>query len=669
MIQRSSVLVLCTTLSLAASAQRSVDLYAARLSAAAALLRVEEASEARAQLERADPSMRGWEWRHLYRQSDMSEMTLRGHRGAVTSVAYFPDGSRIASGSADSTVRVWEVSTGKVVLLLTGHAGGVSTVDVSPDGSLIATGSRDKTVRIWDASNGTVIRKISEGLSQGIYQVRFRPDGKYVGVATWEFKRPSVRGFGHVYEVSSGALVRRIDGSTHPASAIDFSPDGKTIILAGWAAEVIAAPFDSGATLWDGTFDSIEEYRAVQSASFRPDGATVVVGSRDHAVRVFDAATGQVLNLIPRGTAHEKDVNAVRYSPDGRYIASGSDDARLRVWAGNGEKRLHSFVGHMNGIQSLAWSPKGRHIATGSRDSTLKVWDASPDREYYSFDVCNNGPWNAPVSWSGELMVAPCSDTGYGLWDIKNGRRVKVFPGPSGNSAFFTADNKQVVVSGWSGKARVYDVASGAQVGEFAGHKDGIIGSDYDVHSGLAVTASSGEQAARVWRVSDFQEMARLEFTDGGPYRADFTEDGKFVVGASTRGQVRVWRTSDWGLDLEFATGISAIHVETSPNGRFLLMGATDGTVGVWEVGTGKQLLKEKAHDRETYAVAFHPDGTRFVTGSYDQTLKVWDSATMQPLVTLRGFRKHVYAVNFFDGGKKLLVVDTEGGVYVLRGD
>ena len=104
--------------------------------------------------EAAGRNLRGFEWYYLSRLCHPEELTLEGHAGSVSSVAFSPDGQRLASGSADQTVKIWDSATGKELFALKGHAGRVTSVAFSPDGQRLASGSGDKTVKIWDSATG-----------------------------------------------------------------------------------------------------------------------------------------------------------------------------------------------------------------------------------------------------------------------------------------------------------------------------------------------------------------------------------------------------------------------------------------------------------------------------------------------------------------------------------
>ena len=240
--------------------------------------------------------------------------TLEGHRGAVESVVFSPDGTTLASRSWDA-VRLWDAGTGAPKVTL--ERDRVESVAFSPDGTTLAGGGWD-TVWLWDAGTGA-------------------PKAIFTGHR------------GHVYSIA-------------------FSPDGTTLA---------SGSGDNRVQLWDTVTvahkQTLEGHRgAVRSVAFSPDGTTLASGSRGNTVRLWDAVTG-----TPKATleGHRGDVDSIAFSPDGTTLASGSRDDTVRLWDAVTGTPKATLKGHRGTVYSIAFSPDGTTLASGSEDNTVRLWE------------------------------------------------------------------------------------------------------------------------------------------------------------------------------------------------------------------------------------------------------------------------------------------------------
>ena len=271
---------------------------------------------------------------------------LRGHTRGVNSVSFSPDGSRIVSGSADYTVRVWDSQSGAELMRLNGHTYEVSSVSFSPDGTRIVSGSWDDTVRVWDVASGECVLTL---MSSWVESVAFSPDGRRIvsGSGTGQMS---------VWDASSGELLKVLDGHIQPVGSVSFSPDGSHLVSGSW---------DNTVRVWDASswvcVVLIGTPQADPEESEQEDAA-------------WDR--GSVLGPLE---GHTSWVNSVSFSPDGLRIVSGSGngswDNTVRVWDASSGELLKTLEGHTDSVNSVSFSPDGSRIVSGSNDKTMRVWD------------------------------------------------------------------------------------------------------------------------------------------------------------------------------------------------------------------------------------------------------------------------------------------------------
>jgi WD40 repeat protein len=327
--------------------------------------------------------------------------TLRGHtRQVVTSLAFSPDGKRIASASNEEMV-VWDTPTGKEVFTLRGHTGGISSVAFSPDGKHIASASGyemgDNTAKVWDASTGREVLTV-QGAGASVV---FSPDGKQIA-SVW---RDTLK----VWDASTRQETLTLRGHTSLVSSVAFSRDGNRIA---------SGSVDGTVEVWDATSGretlTLKGHTGlVTSVAFSPDGKHIASASQDRTVKVWDASTGQ-RTLTLRG--HTQGVLSVAFSPDGNHIASASEDQTVKVWdTSTGEESL-TLKGHTQSVTSVAFSPDGKRIASASLDTTVRLWDASTGQETVTLRGHTLRVVSVAFSPDGNRIASGSSDVK--LWDL-----------------------------------------------------------------------------------------------------------------------------------------------------------------------------------------------------------------------------------------------------------
>ncbi|CUA77645.1 WD repeat-containing protein on Y chromosome [Rhizoctonia solani] len=296
---------------------------------------------------------------------------LKGHTGDVNSVAFSPDGKLVASGSDDCTVRVWNAYTGVPTTgPLQAHEDIVTSVSFSPDGTQIVSGSGDSTICIWDAYNGTLLRSSFTKHGSNVNSVAFSPDGALIAFASDD---NTIR----LWNTHDGTpATSPLKGHTSHVTSIAFTPDGNRLV-SGSDDCTIRVWNTSDGSLATSPFQG--HTNEVISVAVSPDGTKVASGSEDHTVRVWNIDDGSLVAGPFAG--HTDLINLVAFSPDGTRIISGSDDQTIRVWnVRDGLLPLPvPFGDHIYRVQSVSLPDNNTRILSCSEDSSIWAWDITPE--------------------------------------------------------------------------------------------------------------------------------------------------------------------------------------------------------------------------------------------------------------------------------------------------
>lgn len=413
--------------------------------------------------------------------------------------------------------------------------------------------------------------------------------------------------------------------------------------------------------------------KGVEAVAFSPNGKYVLTGSTDNTAKLWDLKGHEIQNY----TDHTGEVTSVAFSPacpddpvGGKLVLTGSTDGTVKLWSLNGEV-VQTISGHDTYIESVAFSPDGKQVLTGGRDNKAKLWSLD-GREIQTFKGHKKDINSVAFSPDGKQILTSSKDSTAKIWNL-NGEVVQTFTGHGGKvkSAVFSPDGKQVLTSSDDKTAKLWSL-DGHVVQTFTGHKDQVNMAVFSP-DGKFVLTGSHDLKVKLWDLNG-REIRTYDgrfATTPSRVTLAFSPNGKLILTGSKGGTAKLWTL--YGRNIQTYKGhaerIRSVAFSTADAGKYILIGSEDGTARVWDV-TDRDVHLLKGHTNGIKSVAFSPiDGVSLMlTGSKDANIRLWDKNGREHKKIIAPYG--VNEVVFSPDGKQILAgAGTEAKRYNLNGD
>lgn len=378
---------------------------------------------------------------------DARLVVQNGHSYHVNQAIFSPNGNYVASCSSDNTIILWDATSGKQIRTFTGHKDEVRSICFSNDGNLLYSasgsviGSQDNSIKVWDIHSGKCIRTIN--YDQYVFSLVRDISGKYLISLNGGITK------GHIIKILDQKNLTEIKTlSIDENSSIDFFPTGNLLVYSSNSNDIVVSDL-SGNIIEKSTGYS---YEAIPSVKWSSDGKYIISSqgysrsNTENSKRIINLWEYPSLKKIKTFVGHKDLITSVCFSPDNKYILSGSFDNTVRLWDIQTGNEVKVFRGHTDHVSSVSFSPDGKSIVSASWDNSVKIWNLSSGELSFTLNGKIQPEYNLTYSNDGNFLFAG-TNNGFIVWDMVNlsANSVLLSDIPKGFSIALSQDNSRLI--------------------------------------------------------------------------------------------------------------------------------------------------------------------------------------------------------------------------------
>ncbi len=525
-----------------------------------------------------------------------------GHLYDVNIVTFSPDGRYLASGGSDNTIKIWQISDGKLFRTIVHRAPLIHSIAFSPCGSYLASagGSSDSAnhaIKLWRVSDGALVRTIAN-FSGAITSIAFSPDGNYL--ASGHFG-----GLIHLWHIEDGTLVLTLEASLSHIYFVAYSPDGRYLASADADGTVKIWQMPNG-QLAHAFFHGSEVY----SIAFSRSGTYLASGGLNGIIMLWNVPERSLLRTL---CGHSMKVCSVAFSPDDEYLASGGGYysqsetvGEIKLWRISDGSLVYTIIGpssngRTNLINSIAFSVNGYYLASGSANGAVILWRSQDG--IFERELSKGGDFVHSVAFSpdGQYIATP----GNGLIRYNDSLRLR-----SGVVLYRVSDGTVAHVLIGNTESSSYAIAFST--------------------NGRYLASGNSDGTISLWNIPGFDLLHTFQAHSSHIHTIAFSPDNQYLAsGSSTgfpdyQGEIKLWNLQYRSLLMTFSDHSALVtSLAFSPDGQYLASGSLDGSILIRRIPSG-ELIKNIVHGDCVYSIAFSPNGNYLASAGKDGKVRLW---------------------------------------------
>ncbi|MGD9679216.1 MAG: caspase family protein [Vulcanibacillus sp.] len=562
--------------------------------------------------------------------------TFRGNSDfGINSVCFTSDSKSILIQDTYKTAKLYDLITGNILSSFEGENGKckIKSIHIISENNMVMIVFSDSVI-YFDLS-GTIIKTVKLNVDTFVEHSSLSTDSRYLVTTHFrEFK---------LWDPNTGKDLIKVRDEDSFITSINFSPDGRYILT---------GKYDNKSKLWDIKTGELLKIFEGNAPTFSPNNKYIATIDND-TTKLWNVDTGKLIRFC---TGHTSRIISVKFSPNSKYLVTGSFDKTAILCEVETGKQLQIFKGKVNRVKDMHFTANKEHLAL-INNNLIQYFDFNACKVEKDFLIDNE---QIDFSPDGKYILAGSQDRTAKLYDAETGKLLQIFKGHNGfvASVAFNPDAKYFATGSgqYDGKVRLWNINSGKEVNASEGFEFGVSSIDFSPDGKLYVTSEGGNHEVKIWDTNTSSLIKTLINYDGSGinpeyiHHAYFNSDGKYIVVVGIN-EVSIYdplKNSKIYTFKESNYPISDAIMNKDNN--ILFTGSIYGEIKLWDIKSGKLLKTTQGHSSIINSMIIHPNGKYLISASEDGTTKLWDISSGEELATLISIGENDWVVTTPDG-------------------
>jgi WD40 repeat protein/DNA-binding Xre family transcriptional regulator len=579
-----------------------------------------------------------------------NSMFLNGFSNVI-SVAFSADGQWLAIGDTNAQIYLWKVGESRPILhhVINSNNFWVRAIAFSPDSKIITSGGEDGNIHLWEVETRKPIAIFSGHLDR-VRSLSYSANGQLLASSSDD---RTIR----IWDCNRKELITVLTKHQDKVRWVIFHPDQHTLISASQDNQICLWDVNGSEAKLIKSFSLLEnEGNLLRAIAISPDGKLLASGTDDGIVRFWNLETGQFTQSLSNN--HNHWIRSLAFSPNGDKIASASEDTTICISDVKTGKHLHTLRGHSGGVWSIAFHPKLPWLLSGEMGFNVRIWNYESGEclrvaQGYSQDI-------KAITYSpgGKVLAMGTNQGNVYLKDSLDGETKSEIPTYSGNilSLAYSHDNQILIGGSDDAKLYIWDTFNNNRMmTNLAEHKNWIRTVAYS-SDGKLIATGSDDKTVKLWDADSYKLLRTFTGHTDWIQSVCFHPTQPLLISGSDDGDIKFWDIDNLKnpnpLKKIFPTHQREVWtVAISPNGKLMASGSNDNTICIWDLESEKRepIIITREHRNWISSVAFSPNSQWLASGSYDTSIRLWELSSGQYRCekTLLGHGNAVMCVTF----------------------